>query len=133
LNHFRFEAKGSPQPKGSTRSFVINGRVVTTSDNPALHTWQKVIRFCAQDWKSGLLPASTPVSIDIIFTLQRPPSVSAGRRPLPIVKPDCDKLARAVLDALSGIVYRDDAQVVDIHARKRYGDTPGIECEVLWP
>jgi Holliday junction resolvase RusA-like endonuclease len=32
-----------------------------------------------------------------------------------------DKLCRAVLDALTGILYHDDAQVVSLNASKRYG------------
>jgi len=40
----------------------------------------------------------------------------------PVVKPDVDKLARALLDALTGVAYGDDAQVVEMHVCKTYGD-----------
>jgi Holliday junction resolvase RusA-like endonuclease len=46
----------------------------------------------------------------------------------PITRPDALKLARAVEDALSGVVYRDDSQIVDEHLRKRYGEP--ARCEV---
>jgi Holliday junction resolvase RusA-like endonuclease len=39
-----------------------------------------------------------------------------------IVRPDADKLIRAVLDALTGKVWRDDCQVAELLIRKRYAD-----------
>jgi Holliday junction resolvase RusA-like endonuclease len=46
------------------------------------------------------------------------------------VKPDVLKLARAVEDALTGILYRDDAQIVTEVLRKRYGDPPRVEIRL---
>mgnify|MGYP001606309192 CR=1 FL=1 len=126
-----FEVKGTPQPKGSTRPFKLpNGRVITTSDNPAVASWEKTIRFVLQDWPHGVLTG--PVSLVMVFTLVRPPSISAKRRPQPTVKPDGDKLLRACQDALKGIVYVDDAQVVEATVRKVYGAAPGLKCEIRW-
>lgn len=46
-----------------------------------------------------------------------------GRRtPYPITKPDTTKLIRPLEDALRGVVYRDDAQIVEQFAFKRYGE-----------
>ena len=44
--------------------------------------------------------------------------------------PDIDKLARCALDALTGIVFRDDAQIVDLHATKRYGEPERAELTI---
>jgi Holliday junction resolvase RusA-like endonuclease len=44
--------------------------------------------------------------------------------------PDLDKLVRAILDSLTGVVWRDDAQVVDIVARKVYAETPGVDIAI---
>lgn len=80
---------------------------------------------------------SSAVMVDATFVLRRPKStIIDGKRwdltkpetPPHIKKPDSDKLVRAVLDAMTGIVYNDDAQVVEHHARKRLadiGETPG--------
>ena len=38
-------------------------------------------------------------------------------------KPDADNLAKAILDALNGVAYPDDAQIVKLTVRKRYGET----------
>jgi hypothetical protein len=42
-----------------------------------------------------------------------------------VVKPDLDKLVRAVGDALTGILYRDDAQIVSLNASKRFAGLGG--------
>lgn len=71
------------------------------------------------------------VEVSITFLFVRPPSVSEKKRPLPSVMPDIDKLARAVLDGLTaGGVVTDDARVVDLHARKRYGTVARAEITV---
>lgn len=43
----------------------------------------------------------------------------------PMSKPDGDNIAKAVLDSLNGIAYRDDAHITDMHVMKRYSETPG--------
>ena len=45
---------------------------------------------------------------------------------MPWVKPDLDKLIRAVLDGLTGVAYVDDAQVTLISASKSYGSVEGV-------
>jgi Holliday junction resolvase RusA-like endonuclease len=49
---------------------------------------------------------------------------------VPVVKPDATKLLRAVEDAMTGTVYRDDAQVVEQFVSKRYGDSEGVKVTV---
>ena len=130
MSSWSFSVKGAPQPKGSARAFVRNGRAIVTSDNPAVKTWEDTIRFVLQDWPHGVLAG--PIALDMTFTFVRPPSVSAKRRPQPTVKPDLSKLYRAAEDAMTGIVFVDDAQVTDAHVVKVYGPTPGLMCEVRW-
>ena len=45
-------------------------------------------------------------------------------------KPDCDNLAKSILDALNSVAYRDDSQVVELHVSKGYAEIPRIECEL---
>lgn len=45
---------------------------------------------------------------------------------LPTIKPDLDNVVKIIMDALNGIAYPDDKQVVEIHAVKRYCDQPGV-------
>ena len=68
--------------------------------------------------------------MSLAFYFSRPKSVSYKKRPDHTVKPDIDKLIRAVLDALTGIFYADDAQVDELYVTKMYGDPPRVEVEV---
>jgi crossover junction endodeoxyribonuclease RusA len=64
--------------------------------------------------------------------------VTVRREPYPAKKPDVDKLLRAVCDALSGIAFIDDAQIVAIGGTKRWLD-PEVPTDVtgavirVWP
>lgn len=70
----------------------------------------------------------TACVLQIQILLPRPASVSVKKRPLPCVKPDLDKMTRAIMDGLKEAgVYRDDALVVKILVAKQYaGDTPDL-------
>jgi crossover junction endodeoxyribonuclease RusA len=120
-----FTAFGVPQPKGSTRAFIVKGRARTTNANKATKPWESVVAHAALE--AGVKQLEGPVGITMLFCFQRPKSVSAKSRPCHTVKPDLDKLIRAVLDALTGIAYRDDSQVGSIIAGKDYTDcTPRV-------
>lgn len=118
---------GNPIPKGSMKGFNRGGRVILTSDNPRLKDWHHLVAWAAQE--QGKMLAG-PLEVHMLFTLSRPASISAKKRPHPVVKPDVDKLARAVMDALTGICWTDDAQVVRLVAFKRYEAQPGVEITI---
>jgi Holliday junction resolvase RusA-like endonuclease len=65
--------------------------------------------------------ADGPLVVTAIFMLPKPASVKRWR---PSVKPDLDKLQRAVLDGMTGHVFVDDSRVVSIAAEKFYAPTP---------
>jgi Holliday junction resolvase RusA-like endonuclease len=69
-----------------------------------------------------------PISMTMVFIFQKPKTVT---RDEPTVPPDLDKLIRAVLDGLTAIAYKDDAQVTEIRAIKIYGERPGVEIQVV--
>lgn len=122
-----FTVYGDPQPQGSARAFVIGKRAVVTSDNPKLKGWRQNVAKAAQ---AALAPPratiSGPVRVQADFFLKRPQKLPKGRIGH-TVRPDSDKLVRGLLDSLTGVVWKDDAQVVEIHARKQYhaeGDQP---------
>ncbi len=132
MNDYVFRVKGDPQPKGSTRSFVVNGRPITTSANPRAKDWEKVIRFCLQEFPVGLIDG--PVLVDLDFFLARPGS-APQKVTQPAKRPDLDKLIRAALDAMTGIVFKDDGQVTAILAVKKFAtetDPPGLFGHIQW-
>ena len=48
----------------------------------------------------------------------------------PTKKPDCDNIVKIICDALNGIAYKDDAQVVSVTIDKIYDTMPSVEVEI---
>ena len=45
-------------------------------------------------------------------------------------KPDADNVAKAILDACNGVVFRDDSQIVMLTATKEFSETPGVRVVI---
>lgn len=124
----RFTVHGRPQPQGSKRH-VGNGRMVESSKN--LRPWRQQVTDTAFV-ECGRMPYSgngtEAIAITVWFYFARPKS--AKKRLYPTVKPDIDKCLRAILDSLTGICYKDDAQVVQVRTEKSYSDMERVEIEV---
>lgn len=129
---------GDPQPQGSLRAIVNYDRTgrpfanVVHDDSAKLTTWRDLVGIQARnamvrDTGIGMLVG--PLSIQADFYLPKPPSVTRGR---PHVKPDGDKLLRAVCDALEGVMYRNDSQLCDYRVQKFYEGyyRPGVILNV---
>jgi len=117
---------GIPIPKGSTTSYMVNSKIVTTNANKRTKAWQDAISILVRSsWKGE--PSRDAISVRAYFTMPRPQNPKGEYH---LVKPDLDKLIRAVLDAMTGIVYTDDSQVVVINSYKVYGTSPGLRLEV---
>jgi len=49
----------------------------------------------------------------------------------PTKRPDTDNLAKICLDALNGLAYKDDSQIVTLTVKKYYSDNPRVEISIL--
>lgn len=126
--------RGLPAPQGSARAFVRGGRAFVATDGNRLTSplgaWRAAVRNEAQRAMAGRPVFQAPTNIRVAFGLPRPRSLPA-RVTWPDVKPDIDKLARAVLDGLTGVVIADDARVVVLELWKFYDDDrPGATITV---
>ena len=81
--------------------------------------------------------ATGPVVVTVEAVLPVPPSWSKQKREdalrglkRPTGRPDVDNYAKIVLDALNGIAWKDDAQVCELTATKRYGPNPHLTVTV---
>ncbi len=122
----QFTVYGKPVPQGSMSSF--NGHV--TSANKRLKPWRQQLSETAMALRLTPIGKHKPVRIALDFYFERPASVSEKKRPFMTVKPDGDKLMRAVFDAMTGTVVTDDAQFVDFRARKFYGIPERVEIKL---
>lgn len=115
---FRFFVKGRPVPQGSLK--FIHGRPIHERAAD-LAVWRADIARMAEQNGCRNVDKACTVKLDFIFA--KPKSV---KRALVTVRPDLDKLIRAVLDGLTGTAFIDDSQVIEVMAQKRYGDIPGV-------
>lgn len=132
----RFQVTGTAKPKGSMRAFVPKGwtRAVITSASSSVKTWEQTIRTVAEEYSNAY--TTSPVRVRLRFALPRPKSLPRQASLLHAKRPDVDKLARAVLDALTGIIWNDDAQVTSLHASKVYvqvDEPPKLMITILTP
>lgn len=125
---------GVPVPQGSTRAFVVKGRAVTTAANVKTRPWRADLQaglayHLQRTGIAGIALPTGPVAVGLSFVMPRRKSEPKRTTPAHTRKPDLDKLIRAVLDAMTGIVFTDDAQVNRIlEAEKRtaaIGEQPG--------
>jgi Holliday junction resolvase RusA-like endonuclease len=143
----QFTVLGRPVPAGSKRAFVIkkggvptNRAAMVEDSKKRVRPWQELIKSAALDAMGATGPLDGPLILKVDFYLARPKAhYGSGRNadrlkpgaPLyPAVKPDATKLLRGLEDALTGLAWHDDAQVVDQAARKRYGLPERVEVLV---
>jgi crossover junction endodeoxyribonuclease RusA len=117
-----FSVTGQPVPQGSMK--VINGHVIHTRGS-ALAAWRSAIALEAR--RAGAFPTRAPITLNMTFVVTKPRTV---KRDNPTVPPDLDKLVRGALDALTAIAYVDDAQVIELTAKKIYGEYPGVSIDI---
>jgi crossover junction endodeoxyribonuclease RusA len=120
---------GAPAPQGSKRHV---GRGILVESSKALGPWRDRVAMFATASNPTLLTG--PVRVDADFVMTRPVSTPKRRTPAAVKRPDLDKLLRGVLDALTGVTWADDSQVVEVFATKRLaciGETPGLRLTVM--
>ena len=101
--------------------------VIIHDSSAALKQWRDAVGWRARAAMHGLaMSEKEALDVAIDFTLARPRTVD---RLDAWTRPDLDKLTRAVLDAMEGIVYKQDAQVVSLRVSKEYGE-PGARVIV---
>jgi len=126
---------GIPIPKGSTKAFPFtrkNGKlgVSVTNANDKTKPWQDVVAEVAKkelSWNGVVWTGA--VSLSVQFMLPRPKSLR-NRTAWHTKRPDLDKLARSVGDALTGVAYVDDSQVVGWLLTKAYAEPNGVGVHI---
>ena len=112
-----FFVDGAPQGKGRPR---FTGKRAYTPKRTA--EYEKRIR---ESYKGECLAGALFVDITAFFAI--PKSYTKAKKNAiengnlaPTKKPDADNIGKVVLDALNGIAYEDDKQIVDLRVRKKY-------------
>jgi Holliday junction resolvase RusA-like endonuclease len=132
------ELAGVPRGKGAARITNAGGRP-RSYENESTRNYLTQVRRAGADAMEGAAPLDGPIEVWIEARMQVAGSLSKKNRARalagqlrPTVKPDWDNFGK-VCDALNGIVWVDDKQIVEGHVRKVYSDRPGLRIEVRRP
>lgn len=120
-----FFAPGKPIPQGS-KNLSRAGAMYDQQGND-LKDWRKIVCAYARQAmrRNPAAPAEVPMVCEVEFVMYRPKNLPKTKPTPPATKkPDVDKLQRAIGDAMTGVVYVDDSQIVRWMAEKRIAE-PG--------
>ena len=128
---FRFTVPGEPVGKGRPR-VVRRGGFTQTYTPEKTASYENLVKLEFQR-QGGHMLKDGPVYLSIMAWYGIPRSVSKRKREAmigglirPTRKPDCDNVAKVIADALNGLAWHDDSQVVSLHVSKQYGEAPGV-------
>ena len=139
---FRIIVPGEPCGKQRARTFYDPrvGRVVSKTPEKT-KSYETLIRELFATKYEGAVPLQGPAVLHVFIYRGIPKSTSMKKAAMmesglirPTTKPDCSNVLKAVEDALNGLAYRDDSQLVDEFPHKYYSATPRVEIRVEpWP
>ena len=128
---FTFQVIGLPAPQGSKRHV---GRGIMVESSKAVQPWRQDVKYAAERSLPSDWDPSKPMAVSVVFRFKRPQGhygtgrnagqlkASAPSHAVSARLGDIEKLARAVSDALSGVAFKDDSQVVEMRLEKAYDD-----------
>lgn len=125
---------GDPVPQARARTVRRGGKSITYDPNCKLkegYKWQIRSQYREE-------PLTVPVAIDVLFMMPIPKTTSKTKTAAMIngtihhmKRPDLDNLEKFLLDVLNEVVLKDDAQIVEMHARKVYSSKPGTYVRII--
>ena len=134
-----FQVPGKPQGKARARTFYSQsaGRHMShTPDRTVLY--ENLIKDHFLNHADGFyLERGIPVALRIVARFLPPKSTAKKKQQqmlegeiLPLKKPDMDNIVKVVADALNGVAYHDDTQIVLVSAKKAYSAVEGLDITV---
>jgi Holliday junction resolvase RusA-like endonuclease len=128
-----FTVHGQPVAKGRARVTIRKGRVRAYTPEKTVN-YEALVADAGKIAMLGRKPLDGALLMTLRIYMQIPLSWSKKKKLsalngeiYPTKKPDSSNILKAGEDALNGIVYRDDSQIVEHDVSKRYSDKPRIE------
>ena len=132
----KFTVEGVPVGKGRPK-FARRGNFVQAYTPTKTKAYEQQVADAARTAMGAKLRTMEPVQVNLDMFLPIPASWSKTKRELaqkgvvyPTTKPDIDNVAKAVFDAMNGIVFQDDKQIVKQLVTKHYSDNPRVEARI---
>lgn len=130
----KFTVYGEPVAQGRPKLTTING-MARAYDPKKSRDWKDYVKLAAGEHAPQAL-LEGPLHLEVTIYRQTTKAISSSRKKaeaaeqgdiLPVSKPDVDNYLKGVKDALNGVIWKDDSQVTDVIARKRYSARPRVE------
>lgn len=130
-----FKIPGKAQAKQRPR--MGRSGVVYTPKETLIY--ENYVKMCYSDYANQFewLPYENQVRAEIDVLVAVPKSDSKTKKKAkiegmirPTVKPDCDNLAKSILDSLNGLAYQDDKQVVELSIKKYYAENAEVRVRL---
>ncbi len=126
---------GPPRGKGRPR-FRSMGKFVSAYTDAATRKYESALHDQAKKVMGTDQPLEGPLAVEIVAYTPIPKSwnrkdtaAALAGESVPTSRPDVDNLSK-VVDALNGVVWRDDSQIVDLHVWKFYSAEPRLVIKV---
>lgn len=134
-NTIIFTVPGEPVAKGRARAFVRGGHVGHYTPEKTVK-YEKLVGDVAKQAMGAMQPTAGACALVVRAYMGIPVSWSQKKQRAaalgeitPTKRPDLDNIVKAIKDGANGVTWKDDSQVIDVRASKRYG-TPRVEVEV---
>lgn len=126
------DAIAQPRQKFSlkTNRFGKKRMVNFIKDDHPIHAWKQLVAMYARQHKPKNWPMNEPVQLSVFFILPRQPKLKKFLLGKPATRfpasapafnvADVDNLVKAVMDAMNGVVWKDDSQVWGLWSKKVY-------------
>ena len=109
------------QPRPKARAFAGHAQIYEADKSHPVHAFKASVRHAAAEAYQGA-PLECPLYVSLLFVFPRPANKRWKKRPMPREwcpkKPDCDNLIKSCLDAMNGLTFADDSQVVAMDLTK---------------
>lgn len=133
-----FILHGNPKPKQSARHGVVNGQIRSWQPRQVTQETENIRYSLIQQLPEGFIPFDNGIEIEIQFFFEVPKGISnkfrkvsnTGAAMFKTTKPDLDNLQKLVLDAMQGVIFKNDALIYSLSSTKSFSETPGIRIVV---
>lgn len=132
----QFSVPGLPIAKGRAKVSTFGGHVRMITPDKTVR-YESTVALFARQAMGDRSQFDCAVLLSLVLHMPVPLSWSKKKQAAallgqvwPTSKPDCSNVLKAIEDAMNGIVYRDDSQIVVLSVRKVYGDHPRADVSV---
>jgi Holliday junction resolvase RusA-like endonuclease len=131
----QFTVYGEPVAQGRPRATMIDGHI-RMYDPKKSRDFKEYVKLVASEHRPEKL-LEGPISLVVkvykptlkSFSKKKKAAAEAGQL-RPTSKPDVSNYLKLIEDALTGVIWKDDSQIIDCSISKYYSETPRTEIQI---